>query len=54
MVVFNANKGEGEDNCFLFHCQGQDDCPLRKAPDGLSTYDIYKGEPALGRPPHTP
>lgn len=48
MAVFNANRKEGEENCFLFHCQGEQDCPLSKAPDGLSTYDVYKGRPSLG------
>lgn len=47
MVVFNANRKEGEENCFLFHCQGEQDCPLRKALDGTNTYDIYKGKPLL-------
>ncbi|TWW64382.1 hypothetical protein D4764_22G0000290 [Takifugu flavidus] len=42
MVVFNGNRNGGEENCFLFHCQGEQDCPLRKALDGTNTYDIYK------------
>ncbi|GLD68761.1 MANSC domain-containing protein 1 [Lates japonicus] len=44
MAVFNANKHAGDDNCFLFHCQTEQDCPLMKAQDGINTYDIYKGE----------
>lgn len=44
MAVFNANKKEGEENCFLFHCQTDQDCPLRKALNGVSTYNIYKGK----------
>lgn len=43
MAVFNANKNAGDDNCFLFHCQTEQDCPLMKAQDGINTYDIYKG-----------
>ncbi|KAK9526059.1 hypothetical protein VZT92_016715 [Zoarces viviparus] len=43
MAVFNANKHGGEDNCFLFHCQTEQDCPLMKAQDGINTYNIYKG-----------
>lgn len=44
MAVFNAKKSAGEDNCFLFHCQTEQDCPLTKAEDGINTYDIYKGK----------
>lgn len=44
MAVFNANKREGEENCFLFHCQAEQDCPLRKTLEGVSTYNIYKGK----------
>uniref|UniRef100_A0A3Q3QDT2 MANSC domain-containing protein n=1 Tax=Monopterus albus TaxID=43700 RepID=A0A3Q3QDT2_MONAL len=43
MAVFNANKHAGDDNCFLFHCQTEQDCPLMKAQEGINTYDIYKG-----------
>lgn len=53
MVVFNANKKDGEENCFLFHCQAEQDCPLRTAPDGVSTYDIYRGELLWDWPSHT-
>ncbi|KAF1372066.1 hypothetical protein PFLUV_G00260480 [Perca fluviatilis] len=42
MAVFNGNKHAGEDNCFLFHCQTEQDCPLMKAQDAINTYDIYK------------
>ncbi|XP_035534801.1 MANSC domain-containing protein 1-like, partial [Morone saxatilis] len=52
MAVFNANKHGGDDNCFLFHCQTEQDCPLMKAQDGINTYDIYKGliHPTTVRP----
>ncbi|KAK5896341.1 hypothetical protein CgunFtcFv8_009955 [Champsocephalus gunnari] len=43
MAVFNGNKPAGEDNCFLFHCEAEQDCPLMKAQDNINTYDIYKG-----------
>ncbi|KAK1906355.1 MANSC domain containing protein 1 [Dissostichus eleginoides] len=43
MAVFNGNKPAGEDNCFLFHCEVEQDCPLMKAQDNINTYDIYKG-----------
>ncbi|XP_024146190.1 MANSC domain-containing protein 1 [Oryzias melastigma] len=43
MVLFNGKKPAGEENCFLFHCDGEQDCPLMKAPDGVNTYNIYKG-----------
>ncbi|CAK6981620.1 MANSC domain-containing protein 1 [Scomber scombrus] len=43
MAVFNANKQASENNCFLFHCQTEQDCPLMKAQEGINTYDIYKG-----------
>lgn len=44
MAVFNANKQPSDDNCFLFHCQTEQDCPLMKAQEGINTYDIYKGD----------
>ncbi|RVE56680.1 hypothetical protein OJAV_G00223050 [Oryzias javanicus] len=43
MVLFNGKRPGGEENCFLFHCDGEQDCPLMKAPDGVNTYNIYKG-----------
>ncbi|XP_027900280.1 MANSC domain-containing protein 1 [Xiphophorus couchianus] len=48
MAVFKANKHAGEDNCLLFHCPTESDCPLMKAAEGSNTYDIYKG---LSHPP---
>ncbi|XP_077357593.1 MANSC domain-containing protein 1 isoform X2 [Festucalex cinctus] len=52
MVVFNGNKRGGEDNCFLYHCPNERDCPLMKAPSGVRTYDIFKGviHPSTARP----
>lgn len=43
MAVFKANQEAGLENCFLFHCQTEQDCPLMKAQDNVNTYDIYKG-----------
>ncbi|MEQ2250569.1 hypothetical protein ILYODFUR_002233 [Ilyodon furcidens] len=48
MAVFKGNKHSAEDNCLLFHCPTELDCPLMKAPEGSNTYDIYKG---LSHPP---
>lgn len=42
MAVFKASKEGGLENCFLFHCPTEQDCPL-KAQEGVNTYDIYKG-----------
>nr|XP_040030130.1 MANSC domain-containing protein 1 isoform X3 [Gasterosteus aculeatus aculeatus] len=52
MAVFNGNKDAGEENCFLFHCKAEQDCPLMKAEGGVNTYDIYKGliHPTTVRP----
>uniref|UniRef100_A0A8C7ZHX1 MANSC domain-containing protein n=1 Tax=Oryzias sinensis TaxID=183150 RepID=A0A8C7ZHX1_9TELE len=52
MVLFNGKKAAGEENCFLFHCDGEQDCPLMKAQDGINTYNIYKGliHPPTPRP----
>ncbi|XP_023283811.1 MANSC domain-containing protein 1 [Seriola lalandi dorsalis] len=52
MAVFTAIRRSGEDNCLLFHCPTEQDCPLMKAPDGTNTYDIYKGliHPTTVRP----
>uniref|UniRef100_A0A3Q2XKF3 MANSC domain-containing protein n=1 Tax=Hippocampus comes TaxID=109280 RepID=A0A3Q2XKF3_HIPCM len=45
VAVFNGNKRNGgEDNCFLYHCPNERDCPLTKAPPGTRTYDIFKGK----------
>lgn len=44
MAVFNGKKQPSEENCFLFHCLSEQDCPLMKALDGINTYDIYKGK----------
>lgn len=44
MAVFKSSKQAGEENCFLFHCPTEQDCPLMKAQDGVNTYDIYKGK----------
>lgn len=46
MAVFKANQEAGLENCFLFHCQTEQDCPLMKALDNVNTYDIYKGTAA--------
>ena len=43
MAMFSPNKHPSEDNCLLFHCPAEQDCPLMKAQDGTNTYDIYKG-----------
>ncbi|XP_051911072.1 MANSC domain-containing protein 1 isoform X3 [Hippocampus zosterae] len=53
VAVFNGNKrNAGEDNCFLYHCPNERDCPLTKAPPGTRTYDIFKGavHPSTARP----
>ncbi|XP_038564488.1 MANSC domain-containing protein 1 [Micropterus salmoides] len=49
MAVFNANKHASDDNCFLFHCQTEQDCPLMKTQSGINTYDIYKVSAKLER-----
>ncbi|XP_057710493.1 MANSC domain-containing protein 1 isoform X2 [Corythoichthys intestinalis] len=52
VAVFDGNKRGGEDNCFLYHCPDERDCPLKKSPVGACTYDIFKGSihPSAGRP----
>ncbi|CAG5901018.1 unnamed protein product [Menidia menidia] len=42
MAVFNSHKQSG-DNCTLFHCPSEQDCPLMKAQEGVNAYNIYKG-----------
>ncbi|XP_037098791.1 MANSC domain-containing protein 1 [Syngnathus acus] len=58
VAVFNGNKhggGGGEDNCFLYHCPNERDCPLTQAPPGVRTFDIFKGviHPSTVRPAAT-
>ncbi|XP_037552037.1 MANSC domain-containing protein 1 [Nematolebias whitei] len=48
MVVFKAVQHTNDENCLLFHCPTELDCPLMKAEDGINTYNIYKG---LTHPP---
>uniref|UniRef100_A0A3Q3A2A8 MANSC domain-containing protein n=1 Tax=Kryptolebias marmoratus TaxID=37003 RepID=A0A3Q3A2A8_KRYMA len=47
MAVFKATQHTDDDNCLLFHCPTELDCPLMKAQDGINTYNIYKGDPAV-------
>ncbi|XP_049616450.1 MANSC domain-containing protein 1 [Syngnathus scovelli] len=58
VAVFNGNKhggGGSEDNCFLYHCPNERDCPLMQAPPGVRTFDIFKGviHPSTVRPAAT-
>uniref|UniRef100_A0A1A8EVG2 MANSC domain-containing protein n=1 Tax=Nothobranchius korthausae TaxID=1143690 RepID=A0A1A8EVG2_9TELE len=48
MAVFKSVRHAADENCLLFHCPTEQDCPLMKASDGINTYDIYKG---LTHPP---
>ncbi|KAF7229496.1 transcript variant X2 [Nothobranchius furzeri] len=48
MAVFKSVRHAADENCLLFHCPTEQDCPLMKASDGINTYDIYKG---LSHPP---
>lgn len=45
MAVFKAVQLSNDENCLLFHCPTELDCPLMKAQDGTNTYNIYKGQP---------
>ncbi|KAG7454430.1 hypothetical protein MATL_G00259650 [Megalops atlanticus] len=42
MAVYQLNKPPGSDNCYLFHCQREDDCPLVEM-SGVNSYYILKG-----------
>ncbi|KAI1882209.1 hypothetical protein AGOR_G00248330 [Albula goreensis] len=42
MVVYQLNKPLGSDNCYLFHCEREENCPLL-AMDGVNSYYIFKG-----------
>uniref|UniRef100_A0A1A7YY36 Seven cysteines N-terminal domain-containing protein n=1 Tax=Iconisemion striatum TaxID=60296 RepID=A0A1A7YY36_9TELE len=50
MAVFKSIRHAADENCLLFHCPVEQDCPLMKASDGINAYDIYKG---LSHPPIT-
>ncbi|XP_035390188.1 MANSC domain-containing protein 1 [Electrophorus electricus] len=54
MVVYKPSSKDGAENCYLFHCETEHDCPLMVANPGINTYDIFKGltHPAVkGNPP---
>ncbi|KAJ8249596.1 hypothetical protein COCON_G00228120 [Conger conger] len=42
MVVYQLNKPLGSDNCYLFHCEREEDCPL-VAMDGVNSHFIFTG-----------
>ncbi|KAL7857955.1 hypothetical protein AOLI_G00180570 [Acnodon oligacanthus] len=42
MVVYKPSSQTGTDNCYLFHCETEQDCPLVAAKPGINTYDISK------------
>ncbi|KAG1932611.1 hypothetical protein F2P79_021122 [Pimephales promelas] len=44
LVVYNPPARPGDQNCLLFHCESETDCPLTPASAGINTYDIFKGE----------
>ncbi|XP_018621494.1 mucin-5AC-like [Scleropages formosus] len=41
-AVYKPDKPAGSENCYLFHCERQDDCPLIPM-TGVNTYNILKG-----------
>ncbi|XP_046879078.1 MANSC domain-containing protein 1 isoform X2 [Hypomesus transpacificus] len=46
MAVYNPNKPKeppNNQNCYLFHCETPQDCPLMSAQAGINTFDISKG-----------
>uniref|UniRef100_A0AAY5EUA1 Seven cysteines N-terminal domain-containing protein n=1 Tax=Electrophorus electricus TaxID=8005 RepID=A0AAY5EUA1_ELEEL len=43
MVVYKPSSKDGAENCYLFHCETEHDCPLMVANPGINTYDIFKG-----------
>ncbi|KAF5907929.1 MANSC domain-containing protein 1, partial [Clarias magur] len=42
MVVYKPSGQDGVENCHLFHCETEQDCPLMSASPGTNTYDIFK------------
>ncbi|MCJ8743155.1 hypothetical protein PDJAM_G00090550 [Pangasius djambal] len=43
MVVYKPSSQDSIENCYLFHCETEQDCPLMSAKPGTNTYDIFKG-----------
>ncbi|XP_067110786.1 MANSC domain-containing protein 1 isoform X1 [Osmerus mordax] len=46
MAVYNPNKTKdppNNQNCYLFHCETPQDCPLMATQAGINTFDISKG-----------
>ncbi|KAG7320188.1 hypothetical protein KOW79_016041 [Hemibagrus wyckioides] len=43
MVMYKPSSQDGIENCYLFHCETEQDCPLMSAKPGTNTYDIFKG-----------
>ncbi|KAL0964901.1 hypothetical protein UPYG_G00274150 [Umbra pygmaea] len=58
LAVFYSHKSPeplNNQNCHLFYCQNEQDCPLQPAELGTNTYDIFKGliHPTMRPPPST-
>ncbi|XP_060758839.1 MANSC domain-containing protein 1 [Neoarius graeffei] len=43
MVMYKPSSQDGIENCYLIHCETEQDCPLMSANPGTNTYDIFKG-----------
>ncbi|XP_075704226.1 MANSC domain-containing protein 1 [Rhinoderma darwinii] len=57
LLVFDARKGRGRQNCYVFHCPTLDSCPLLPSP-GVLSYSFWsetshpvKSEPVKGQKP---
>ncbi|XP_035288233.1 MANSC domain-containing protein 1-like [Anguilla anguilla] len=42
IAIFKPGKLQGTENCYLFHCKRDEDCPLMTM-NGVNTYNIFKG-----------
>ncbi|XP_051544444.1 integumentary mucin C.1-like [Myxocyprinus asiaticus] len=43
LVVYKPPEQSSGENCILFHCPSEQDCPLMTAKVGINTYNIFKG-----------
>ncbi|KAJ8367598.1 hypothetical protein AAFF_G00314480 [Aldrovandia affinis] len=41
LAIFKPNKPQGPENCYLFHCMREKDCPLL-AMGGVNTFNIFR------------
>lgn len=44
LVVYKPVEESSGENCYLFNCPSEQDCPLMTAGAGVNTYNIFRGQ----------